>query len=105
MLISVLPGPVHVCNYIRITCLFAFTVILILFTVTTLWMCPISFGNDFYDEIQFLDSYNSTIKDTGVTDIISGGNGEVCYGTTQAATTMTTIISQSWGCYLHYPKY
>jgi hypothetical protein len=89
----------------RFTCLFAFTVILILFTVTTLWTCPISFCNDFYDEIQFLDFYNSTIKDTGVTDIISGGNGEVCYGGTEATTTMTTIISQSWGCCLHMPKY
>jgi hypothetical protein len=58
-------------------------------------------------EGQFLDSYNSMIKDTGVTDIINGGNGEVCYGTTKTTTTMTTIIiiSQSWGCYLHLPKY
>jgi hypothetical protein len=43
MLISILCGPVHVCNYIGFKCLFAFTVIVILFTVTTLWMCPISF--------------------------------------------------------------
>jgi hypothetical protein len=47
MLISILCGPVCVCNYIRFTCLFAFTVIIILFTVTTLWTCPISFCNDF----------------------------------------------------------
>jgi hypothetical protein len=47
MLISVLCGLIYVCNYIRFTCLFAFTVILILFTVTALWMCPISFCNDF----------------------------------------------------------
>jgi hypothetical protein len=47
MLISILCGPVHVCNYIRFRCLFAFTVIIIPFTVTTLWTCPISFCNDF----------------------------------------------------------
>jgi hypothetical protein len=35
-------GPVHVCNYIRFTCLFAFTVIVILFTVTTVCTMLIS---------------------------------------------------------------
>jgi hypothetical protein len=56
MLLSVLCGPVHVCNYVRFKCLFAFTAILILFTVTTLWTCPISFCNDLwmkYNTIQF----------------------------------------------------
>jgi hypothetical protein len=59
MLISVLCGPVLVCNYIRFTCLFAFTVILILFTVTTLWTCPILFCNDLrmkYNTIQMMVS-------------------------------------------------
>jgi hypothetical protein len=47
MLIGVLCGPVHVCNCVRFMCLFAFTVILILLTVTTLWTCPMSFCNYF----------------------------------------------------------
>jgi hypothetical protein len=67
MLISVLCGPVHVCNYIRFTYLFAFTVILILFT---LWLCPISFCNDFWDEINDDNSHSKQqlIPTTALTD-------------------------------------
>jgi hypothetical protein len=65
MLISVLCGLVHVCNYMRFMCLFAFTVILILFTVTTLWTCPVSFCNDLwmkYNTIQYNYNYNELMS-------------------------------------------
>jgi hypothetical protein len=62
MLIRVLSGPVHVCNYIRFTCLFAFTVILILFTVTILWTCPILFCNLFLGQNTI--QYNITFSDS-----------------------------------------